>query len=61
MIGDDVFVYAGAKVLGNVTVGNGATVGANAVVLADVPAGYTAVGVPARLLPPKSIRPPADR
>lgn len=51
VIGDDVFIYAGAKVLGEVTVGDGARVGANAVVLRDVPAGVTAVGVPARHLP----------
>lgn len=56
VLGDGVFVYAGAKVLGDVTVGDGAVVGANAVVLSDVPAGHTAVGVPARLLPPKSAR-----
>jgi serine O-acetyltransferase len=55
-IGDDVFVYAGAKVLGDVTVGDGACVGANAVVLTDVPPGATAVGVPARILPPKPAR-----
>jgi serine O-acetyltransferase len=56
-IGDDVFVYAGAKVLGDITVGDGARVGANAVVLHDVPSRFTAVGVPARLLPPKDARP----
>ena len=53
VLGDNVFVYAGAKVFGDVTIGDGATIGANAVVLTDVPPGYTAVGVPARLLPPK--------
>ena len=53
VLGDNVFVYAGAKVFGDVTIGDGATVGANAVVLGDVPPRYTAVGVPARLLPPK--------
>ncbi|MGZ4735152.1 MAG: serine acetyltransferase [Acidimicrobiia bacterium] len=53
VLGDNVFVYAGAKVFGDVTIGDGATVGANAVVLTDVPPRYTAVGVPARLLPPK--------
>lgn len=57
VLGDGVFVYAGAKILGNVVVGDGARVGANAVVLADVPPGYTAVGVPARMLAPKSQRP----
>jgi serine O-acetyltransferase len=51
-LGSDVFVGAGAKVLGAVTIGDGARIGANAVVLADVPAGFTAVGVPARLLLP---------
>src|SRR5262249_657880 len=42
-IGDDVFIGAGAKVLGPVRVGAGAKVGANAVVLHDVPDGATAV------------------
>lgn len=49
-IGDDVLVGAGACVLGGITVGDGAVIGANAVVLHDVPAGATAVGVPARVL-----------
>lgn len=52
IIGDDVFIGAGAAVLGAVTVGDRARIGANAVVLADVPAGATAVGVPARILEP---------
>lgn len=46
----DVYVGAGAKVLGAVTLGRGARIGANAVVLSDVPAGATAVGVPARIV-----------
>jgi serine O-acetyltransferase len=45
-----VFIGTGAAVLGAVTVGDGARIGANAVVLQDVPAGATAVGVPARVL-----------
>jgi serine O-acetyltransferase len=49
-IGDNVSIGTGAKVLGPITVGNGARIGANAVVLADVPAGATAVGVPARVV-----------
>ncbi len=56
VIGDDVFVYAGAKVLGDISIGDGARVGANAVVIESVPAGATAVGVPARVLPAKSKR-----
>ena len=49
-LGDRVFVGAGAKVLGKVRIGNDARIGANAVVLDDVPDGATAVGVPARLV-----------
>lgn len=47
-LGDKVVVGAGAKILGPVTIGDGARVGANAVVIKDVAAGATMVGVPAR-------------
>jgi serine O-acetyltransferase len=50
LIGDDVYLGAGAKILGAIRVGNGATIGANSVVLRDVPDGATAVGIPARVL-----------
>jgi serine O-acetyltransferase len=43
-------VGAGAKVLGGITLGDDVNIGANAVVLMDIPAGQTAVGIPARLL-----------
>jgi len=46
-IGEDVVIGAGARILGPVTIGDGALIGANAVVLSDVPAGATAIGVPA--------------
>ena len=46
-LGRRVNVGAGAKILGAVTVGDDTTIGANAVVLKDVPAGYIAVGIPA--------------
>jgi serine O-acetyltransferase len=46
---DDVVVGAGAKILGPIRVGFGSRVGSNAVVLKDVPAGATVVGVPARM------------
>ncbi|MGB4468901.1 MAG: serine O-acetyltransferase [Azovibrio sp.] len=49
-LADGVVVGAGAKVLGPITVGAGAKVGSNAVVTRDVPAGATAVGIPARIL-----------
>jgi acetyltransferase-like isoleucine patch superfamily enzyme len=47
-IGEEVWIGRGVAILGGVTIGDRATVGANAVVIDDVPAGATAVGVPAR-------------
>ena len=47
---DDVIIGSGAKVLGPITIGKGAKIGANAVVLKDVPPYATAVGVPARII-----------
>jgi serine O-acetyltransferase len=52
-IGGHVDIGAGAKILGNITLGDNAKIGANAVVMCDVPAGATAVGVPARIILPK--------
>ncbi|MCR9257519.1 MAG: serine O-acetyltransferase [Alphaproteobacteria bacterium] len=49
-----VIVGSGAQILGPLTVGRGARVGANAVVLKDVPAGVTMVGIPARQVLPRS-------
>ena len=49
-IGNDVYVGVGASILGGVHVGDGATVGAGAVVIKDVPAGATVVGVPAKVI-----------
>jgi serine O-acetyltransferase len=49
-IGDDVEIGAGAKILGPITIGDGAMIGANAVVNKDVPAGALAVGIPARVI-----------
>jgi N-acetylglucosaminyldiphosphoundecaprenol N-acetyl-beta-D-mannosaminyltransferase len=50
VLGQGVNVGAGAKILGRVRVGDRADIGANAVVLEDVPAGALAVGVPARVV-----------
>lgn len=47
-LGNNVIVGAGAKILGDILVGNGARVGANAVVVQPVGAGVTVVGIPAR-------------
>ena len=55
-IGRGVRIGTGAKILGPLVVGAGAVIGANSVVLSDVPAGATAVGVPARTLPRDSRR-----
>ncbi len=49
-LGRGVVIGAGAKVLGPILVGDGAKIGSNAVVVRDVPAGATAVGIPARIL-----------
>ncbi|NME72226.1 serine O-acetyltransferase [Flammeovirga aprica] len=49
IIGENVKIFAGAKIIGNIKIGDGALIGANAVVLKDVPAFHTAVGVPARI------------
>lgn len=50
VIGHGVLIGAGAKVIGRVFVGDGAKIGANAVVLSDVPAHSIAVGVPAKIV-----------
>jgi serine O-acetyltransferase len=50
IIGDRVDIGCGVCILGHVTVGDDAKIGANAVVLADIPAGATAVGIPARVV-----------
>ena len=49
-IGDGVLISAGAKILGNICVGEGAKVGAGSVVLEDVPAHTTVAGVPAKIV-----------
>ena len=49
-LGHGVVVGAGAKILGPIRVGDGAKVGSNAVVVRDVPANATAVGIPARIV-----------
>lgn len=48
-VGNNVVVGAGAKVLGNITIGDGSYIGANAVVIKDVPPNATVVGIPGRI------------
>lgn len=50
IIGSNVFIGCGAKILGPVVIGDNAKIGAGSVVLCDVLAGATAVGVPARII-----------
>ncbi len=49
-LGDNVYVGAGAKILGGAIIGNNVKIGANAVVLTDVPDNATAVGIPAKVV-----------
>jgi len=49
-LGKGVVVGAGAKILGPITIGDGARIGSNAVVVRDVPPGATAIGIPARII-----------
>jgi serine O-acetyltransferase len=60
LVGDSVVVGAGAKVLGAITVGSGARIGAQSVVLKDVPPHATAVGIPARIIEESNQRGPGD-
>ena len=52
-IGDRVDIGAGAKLLGPIRIGNDSAIGANAVVLCDVPPNHIAIGIPARIVPRK--------
>lgn len=49
-LGKKVNVGAGAKIFGKVTIGDNVNIGANAVVLQDIPEGATAVGIPAKII-----------
>jgi serine O-acetyltransferase len=50
LVGDNVVLGAGAKVLGGITIGDNSIIGANAVVTHDIPANVVAGGIPARVL-----------
>ncbi len=49
-LGNRVNIGAGAKILGDVTIGDDVCIGANSVVLSDVPAGATVVGIPSKII-----------
>ena len=55
VIGDNVTITCGAKVLGNIRIGNSVTVGANAVVIRDVPDNCVVGGIPAKVLKANTI------
>ena len=55
-LGDNVVVGAGAKILGPIRIGNNARIGSNSVVVKDVPAGATVVGIPGRIIGPSPER-----
>jgi serine O-acetyltransferase len=59
-LGDRVFLGAGARVLGDIRIGDEAIIGANAVVIKPLPDGATAVGVPARVIKINPKFQPAD-
>jgi serine O-acetyltransferase len=50
VVKDHVIIYAGAKILGGITIGNNAVIGANCVCFIDVPEGAVAAGIPARII-----------
>ena len=59
-IGNNVVIGTGAKILGPIHVGDHAKVGANAVVLKDVPSRHSAVGIPAVPVPQRQQKPPSS-
>ncbi|OUS12716.1 hypothetical protein A9Q89_04760 [Gammaproteobacteria bacterium 53_120_T64] len=50
VMGNDIYIGAGAKILGPISIGTGSIIGANAVVTKDIPARSLAVGVPAKVI-----------
>ncbi len=50
VLGDNIFIGAGAKIIGAVRIGSNVKIGANAVVLDDIPDNCTAVGIPAKVV-----------
>lgn len=56
VIGQNVFIGAKATIIGPIIIGDNAKIGAGALVITDVPSGYTAVGVPAKIIENKDSR-----
>jgi serine O-acetyltransferase len=53
LIGSNVFIGSGAKIIGGITIGDNVKIGANAVVVKDVPSDVTVVGIPAKIIKTK--------
>lgn len=49
-LGNNIFIGAGAKIIGGITIGDNVKIGANAVVVKDLPSNVTAVGIPAKII-----------
>jgi serine O-acetyltransferase len=59
VLGDEVYIGTGAALVGKIKIGNGAKIAANSLVITNVPAGATVMGVPARvIMQPKAAAPP---
>jgi len=60
VLGDDVYIGTGATLVGKIKVGNGAKIAANTLVISNIPAGATVMGVPGRIIlrAPESAAPP---
>ncbi|WP_076417735.1 serine acetyltransferase [Colwellia sp. UCD-KL20] len=50
LLGNNIFIGAGAKIIGGIAIGDNVKIGANAVVVKDVPSNVTVVGIPARII-----------
>ena len=61
VIGNDVFIGARATIIGKIKVGDGARIAANSLVISDIPAGTTAIGVPAKVLRVPAAKHPGRR
>lgn len=60
VLGDEVYIGTGATLIGKIKVGNGAKIAANTLVMSNIPAGATVMGVPGRIImrPPKAVESP---
>ena len=54
-IGDNVIIYTGAKIIGNIKIGNNVIIGANSVVVSDIQDNVTVAGVPAKIVKERKI------